>query len=129
MLLLLSQPAFAGLYDGAAHVTLVRDFTTVVDGEGYMAIEFFAGWCGHCQAFAPIWKQVGDMACAAAPALRIGAVDCVADFLTCQEMGVESFPTIRVFGPALEARARSGATNLHAATMAATRQARCSRTC
>ena len=30
--------------------------------------------------------------------LVIGAVDCIADFLLCNEVGIESFPTIKMFG-------------------------------
>eukprot|EP00966_Prymnesium_polylepis_P020461 471016-Prymnesium_polylepis.2 len=75
LLSLLVQP-LAGLYEDAAHVVLIRDFTSVSRAGDYTAIEFFAGWCGHCQAFRPVWEQVGAQACAAAPALRIGAVDC-----------------------------------------------------
>ena len=71
-----------GMYDDAPHVVSVRDFTRVSASQEYTAIEFFAGWCGHCQAFAQTWKEVAENACAALPVLRIGAVDCVADFLS-----------------------------------------------
>ena len=38
------------LYTGDAHVQLVRDFTQVqAQPHTVFAIEFFAGWCGHCQ--------------------------------------------------------------------------------
>lgn len=77
----------SGLYDSAANVLRIRDFTGVLSSSGHTAIEFFAGWCGHCQAFAPTWHQVADYSCSAIPTLRIGAVDCVSDFLTCQEVG------------------------------------------
>jgi len=80
--MLLILYALGGLYDDAMHVMKVRDFTLVSSDNFYTAIEFFAGWCGHCQAFAPIWKEVATRACAASPTLRIGAVDCVADFLS-----------------------------------------------
>ncbi|KAL1518742.1 hypothetical protein AB1Y20_003027 [Prymnesium parvum] len=99
MALSLLGASLASLYDGAAHVELVRDFSSVSMGRRHIAIEFFAGWCGHCQAFAPLWRSVATAACAARPRLAIGAVDCVADFLTCQELGIDSFPTIRLFGP------------------------------
>ena len=38
------------LYTGDAYVQLVRDFTQVqAQPHTVFAIEFFAGWCGHCQ--------------------------------------------------------------------------------
>ena len=57
-----------------------------------------AGWCGHCQAFSPIWKAVAANACAASN-LKIGAVDCVKDDRICVAMGITAFPSIRVFTP------------------------------
>ena len=50
-----------------------------------------------CQAFAPVWKAAAAGACAARPALTFGAVDCVADYVLCREMGVSGFPSVRVF--------------------------------
>mmetsp|Transcript_28903 Transcript_28903/g.47952 ORF Transcript_28903/g.47952 Transcript_28903/m.47952 type:complete len:525 (+) Transcript_28903:172-1746(+) len=88
-----------GLYQGDPHVVAIRDFTELQTPSSFYALEFFAGWCGHCQAFAPIWKATAARGCGAVPHLAFGAVDCVADFLLCQEMRIASFPTLRIFGP------------------------------
>ena len=51
-------PARGALYTNDPHVISFRDFTGLQSsGAGYVALEFFAGWCGHCQAFAPTWKK------------------------------------------------------------------------
>ena len=102
-MLLLTVPATA-LYEGDPFVTSPHSFSDIgPHGTSYVALEFYAGWCGHCQAFAPTWKEVARHACAAAPRLQFVAVDCASDFLLCQEMNVPSFPTIRLFGPGLPA--------------------------
>ena len=63
-----------GLYEADQHVLPVHDFTEVHQSENFWALEFFAGWCGHCQAFAPTWSQAAAQGCAATPLLRFGAV-------------------------------------------------------
>ena len=90
----------AAFYTGDPHVVTVRDFTMLSSQpQAVFAIEFFAGWCGHCQAFAPVWKEAAEGACAASPSLVFGAVDCAADYVLCREMVITGFPTIRLFGP------------------------------
>ena len=94
----------AGLYSADnPHILHVRDFTHISSSGGYHAVEFFAGWCGHCQRFAPTWREAAAQACSARPQLSFGVVDCVEDYLLCQEMHVDGFPTVRVFGPQLPA--------------------------
>ena len=112
--LLLTVRATLALYDGDSFVKTAHDFSDIgPQGNTFVALEFYAGWCGHCQAFAPIWKQAARHACAAAPQLEFVAVDCASDFLLCQEMRVASFPTIRLFGPGLPTRGRELSTCLH----------------
>ena len=58
MLLLLTVPATA-LYEDDPFVTSPHSFSDIgPHGTSYVALEFYVGWCGHCQAFAPTWKEV-----------------------------------------------------------------------
>ena len=88
----------ANLFLGDPHVVLVRDLSPIErDNSTLWVLEFFAGWCGHCQALSPTWKAVGAASCAW-PTIRIGAVDCVRDSDFCQQLRVRSYPTVRAFG-------------------------------
>ena len=88
----------ANLYVGDPHVVLVRNLSPIErDNSTLWVLEFYAGWCGHCQAFSPTWKAVGAASCAW-PTIRVGAVDCVRDSAFCQQMRVRSYPTVRAFG-------------------------------
>ena len=112
--LLLTVRVTLALYDGDPFVKSTHSFSDIgPHGTSYVALEFYAGWCGHCQAFAPTWKEAARHACAAAPRLQFVAVDCASDFLLCQEMRVPSFPTIRLFGPGLPALGHELSTCLH----------------
>ena len=89
-----------GLYDDAPNIVHVRNSSMLFEemhAGRIMVVEFFAGWCGHCQAFGPTWKAVAKASCAAAPAMRIGVVDCVADASVCREFEIQGYPTIRLF--------------------------------
>ena len=59
--------------------------------------------CGHCQDFSPTWSAVARDACAVSDSLHVGVVDCVADSELCSHVGIEAFPTVRVFGAGLPA--------------------------
>jgi hypothetical protein len=91
---------YMGLYDSAPPQLIHYanlSFLTLPPGQ-VAAVEFFVGWCGHCQAFSPTWKALATGACAA-PALRIAVVDCVAHRATiCQTLQIGAYPTIRLFG-------------------------------
>ena len=112
--LLLTVRVTLALYDGDPFVKSPHSFSDIgPHGTSWVAVEFYAGWCGHCQAFAPTWKEAARHACAAAPRLMFVAVDCASDFLLCQEMRVPSFPHIRLFGPGLPALGHELSTCLH----------------
>lgn len=104
LILLVLNGAVLGLYENDPHVVKLSVATFDIatrdqaDGSAY-AVEFFASWCGHCQAFAPHWSAMAANACAAAPTLQLAAIDCVAEAAVCRKQMIRSFPTIKLFVP------------------------------
>lgn len=57
-------------------------------------IKFYAPWCSHCQALAPVWHQTAkDMK----GKLNIGEVNCDKERRLCKDAHVTSYPTIYFF--------------------------------
>lgn len=54
-------------------------------------IEFYAPWCHHCQALAPVWAQLGKEM---QNTLNIGEVNCEVEHRLCKDARVSSFPTM-----------------------------------
>merc|ERR1719162_2108300 len=42
-------------HDGFKH----QSFDHVIQGHDFTFVNFFAGWCSHCQQFAPSWVNLG----------------------------------------------------------------------
>ncbi|KAI9729721.1 MAG: hypothetical protein M1834_006672 [Cirrosporium novae-zelandiae] len=57
-------------------------------------IKFYAPWCGHCQALAPVWAQ---MAKEMQGKLNIGEVNCDLEPRLCKDVRVKGYPTIHFF--------------------------------
>ncbi|KZP00087.1 hypothetical protein CALVIDRAFT_524999 [Calocera viscosa TUFC12733] len=70
-------------------------FTPSVSGEPIMLVEFFAPWCGHCQALAPHYEEAATQL--KESGIKLAKVDCVAQAELCQEWGVAGYPTLKVF--------------------------------
>nr|XP_004487116.1 protein disulfide isomerase-like 1-4 [Cicer arietinum] len=78
-------------------VVVLKDnnFTDVVNKNRYVMVEFYAPWCGHCQALAPEYAS-------AATELKgenviLAKVDATEESDVAQKYGVEGFPTIYFF--------------------------------
>lgn len=57
-------------------------------------IKFYAPWCGHCQAMAPAWAELGrEMQ----GVLNIGEVNCEAEKRLCKDVKLRGYPTILFF--------------------------------
>ncbi|KAG0649160.1 disulfide isomerase [Hyphodiscus hymeniophilus] len=57
-------------------------------------IKFYAPWCGHCQAMAPNWVQLGKEM---KGKLNIGEVNCDEQSRLCKDVHLRGFPTILFF--------------------------------
>lgn len=70
------------------------NFTKWVESQPLALVEFYAPWCGHCQALGPHYE-------AAATALKsegvaLAKVDCTAEDAVCSEHEVGGYPTLKV---------------------------------
>jgi len=57
-------------------------------------IKFYAPWCGHCQAMAPNWVQLGKEM---QGRLNIGEVNCDKEARLCKDVHLRGYPTILFF--------------------------------
>ncbi|KAK6919293.1 Thioredoxin domain [Dillenia turbinata] len=68
----------------------------VLDSNRVVLVEFFAPWCGHCQALTPTWEKAATVLKGVA---TVAALDADAHQSLAQEYGIRGFPTIKVFVP------------------------------
>ncbi|KAG8364554.1 hypothetical protein BUALT_Bualt18G0009200 [Buddleja alternifolia] len=68
----------------------------VLNSNGVVLVEFFAPWCGHCQALTPTWEKAANVLKGVA---TVAALDADAHQSLAQEYVIRGFPTIKVFAP------------------------------
>jgi thioredoxin 1 len=67
-------------------------FAELADAPGLTILDFWAGWCGPCLRFAPIFETVS----AHYPDVTFGKVDTEAEPALAAAFGVQSIPTLVV---------------------------------
>ncbi|CAE7827491.1 PDIL5-4 [Symbiodinium sp. CCMP2592] len=94
-------------HDGFKH----KSFEHVIQGHDFTFINFFAGWCSHCQKFAPEWDQIAEKVHGKGDApgmkfpdkdgierpIRLIKLNCVDFKETCVEKGIDAYPTLRLY--------------------------------
>lgn len=99
-------------HDGFKH----KSFEHVIQAHDFTMINFFAGWCGHCRKFAPLWMQMaarvhgdpdeqGQQRTAMKfpdrdgrlRNVRLIKLNCVDFEGVCRQAGIDAYPTIRLY--------------------------------
>ncbi|UZJ53027.1 hypothetical protein CBS101457_002347 [Exobasidium rhododendri] len=81
--------------DGDVLVLGLDNFATTVDPEPLMLVEFYAPWCGHCQALGPQYSAAATTL--KNESIKLAKVDCTAEEQLCGQYDVKGYPTLKVF--------------------------------
>lgn len=81
--------------------TLVRSPTAWV-------VEFYATWCGHCQRFAPVYRDFARSVAGWSSVVKVGAVACSDshNLPVCQRQNIWGYPTVKFFPPNMQSVGR-----------------------
>jgi len=89
-----------------ATVALTKDtFEQTVTSGGIVLVDFWAGWCGPCRRFAPVYEQASRNH----PDIVFGKVDTEAEQDLAAAAGIYSIPTLMAIRDGIVAFSQPGA--------------------
>ncbi len=93
--------------DDATNVTEITqdNFTSVVDREGIILIDWWAPWCGPCRAFGPTYERVAGKHAD----ITFGKVNTEEQQEIAAGFGIQAIPTLMIFRDGILLYAQPGA--------------------
>jgi thioredoxin 1 len=89
-----------------ATVALTKDtFTDTIARDGIVLVDWWAGWCGPCRMFAPVFERASDNH----PDITFGKVDTEAEQEIAMAARISSIPTLMAFRDGMLVFAQPGA--------------------
>lgn len=89
--------------DNVVRLTSATFKSTVFDKNPQITfvVQFYNTFCGHCQAFSPVYKELATRTKNWTSIVQIAGVDCSKDenLNTCSENNIRGYPTILIFPP------------------------------
>jgi len=108
----LAAKAFAAEPEMDEGVIVLTDanFDEVIAKHDHLLVEFYAPWCGHCQALDPEYKKAAQVLAQKDPPRYIAKIDTTVHENAGKRFNVEGFPTLKWFSHGKDSEYAGGRT-------------------